>query len=72
MADKGWPRKFDEPILLPTGRKLVTLLDAGDYIASLPKEESGLLEWQAAIEALMSVVERGGPTMFARIASCAQ
>ena len=49
------------------GRTLVTLLDAGDYITNLAKKESSLPEWQAAIEALMVVVEHGGPTMFARI-----
>jgi hypothetical protein len=58
---RGWSREFDEPI------KLVTLRDAATYITKLPKEESKLLEWQAAIEALMLVVELGGPTMFARI-----
>jgi hypothetical protein len=42
-------------------------MDAGDYIASLPIKEADPLEWQAAIEALMLVVELGGPTMFARI-----
>src|ERR1700682_3599501 len=35
MAD--WTRKFDEPIPVPKGRRLVTLRDAGDYIAKLPK-----------------------------------
>jgi hypothetical protein len=47
------------------GGKLVTLRDAGRYIAALPKPNRR--EWQAAIEALLLVVERGGPTMFARI-----
>ncbi|WP_346771014.1 hypothetical protein [Bradyrhizobium sp. CW9] len=27
----SWSREFDEPIVLPDGRKVVTLLDAGDY-----------------------------------------
>nr|WP_247838156.1 hypothetical protein [Bradyrhizobium sp. 200] len=40
--------------------------DAADYITKLPKKESDLPEWQAAIEVLM-LVSRGGPTMFARI-----
>jgi hypothetical protein len=52
---------------LPDGRTLVTLRDAGDYIASLPKKESNLPEWQAAIEALIRAADLGGPTMFARI-----
>jgi hypothetical protein len=25
----GWSRRFDEPIILPNGRKLITLRDAG-------------------------------------------
>jgi hypothetical protein len=33
----------------------------------LPAKESAVEEWQAAIEALMWVVDLGGPTMFARI-----
>jgi hypothetical protein len=36
-------------------------------ITNLPEEESTLPEWQAAIEALMLVVELNGPTMFALI-----
>ena len=36
------------------------------HAVRLPKKESGLPEWQAAIEALM-LVSRGGPTMMARI-----
>jgi hypothetical protein len=46
---------------------LITLRDAATYITKLPKKESALPEWQAAIEALMLVVEHGGPTMFARV-----
>ena len=48
------------------GRQLITLRDAADYIMSLPKKESALPEWQAAIEVLM-LVSRSGPTMIARI-----
>ena len=59
--------EFDEPIALPDGRKLVVLRDAASYITALPKKEADAPEWQAAIEALMLVVELGGPPMFARI-----
>jgi hypothetical protein len=45
------------PITLPDGRQLLTLSDAADYITALPKQESALPEWRAAIEALMLVVE---------------
>jgi hypothetical protein len=66
-ADKGWSRRFDEPIPLPRGRKLVTLEDAGNYITKLPKAEHAAPEWLAAMEALILVATHGGPTMFARI-----
>jgi hypothetical protein len=63
----GWSREFDKPIALPGGEKLVVLRDAANYITALPAKEATLPEWQAAIEALIPVVELGGPTMFARI-----
>ena len=65
MAD--WTRKFDEPIPVPKGRQLVTLRDAGDYVAELPEAEHMTAEWQAAMLALMLVVDLNGPTMLARI-----
>jgi hypothetical protein len=43
-----WSREFDEPILLPEGRTLATLRDAGEHIAALPKKEHDAPEWQAA------------------------
>ena len=45
----------------------MTLHDAADYIVKLPKAEQDLEEWQAAVEALLLVVELNGPTMLARI-----
>ena len=66
MADNGWQRKFEDPIPLPDGRELVTLRGAANDITSLPKKETDLPEWQAAIEALL-LVSRSGPTMLARI-----
>jgi hypothetical protein len=62
-----WSRAFDDPIDLPRGRQLVTLKDAGNYITKLPKAEYEAPEWQDAMEALILVATRGGPTMFARI-----
>jgi hypothetical protein len=62
-----WARPFDNPILLPGGREIVALRHAGDYITSLPKAEQDLDEWQAAVEALLLVVELNGPTMMAGI-----
>jgi hypothetical protein len=67
MPDKGWQRRFDDPIPLPGGRQLVTLQDAGQYITKLPKAEHDAEPWQTAMRALLLVAERGGPTMLARI-----
>jgi hypothetical protein len=67
MPGKGWKCPFDDPIPLPRGRQIVTLEDAAMHIQRLPKDEHQLEVWQAAIEALLLVVERNGPTMFARI-----
>jgi hypothetical protein len=63
----GWSRKFDEPIPLPKGKPLVTLRDAANYITKLPKAEHQAPEWQAAMHALLLVVERNGQTLLARI-----
>ena len=66
LADRGWKRAFDDPIPLPDGRELVTLKDAGTYITKLPKAEHEAPEWQAAMEALILVATKGGPTTLAR------
>ena len=63
----GWKRRFDELIPLARGRKLVTLEDAAKYIQKLPAAEQQIAEWQAAVEALLLVVDLNGPTMMARI-----
>ena len=39
ISDKGWKRKFEDPIPLPRGGLLVTLQDADTYITKLPKAE---------------------------------
>jgi hypothetical protein len=67
LPERGWKRRFDEPISVHRGRRRVTLEDAGKYITKLPKAEHEAAEWQAAMEALILVATLGGPTMFARI-----
>ncbi|MHC2576885.1 hypothetical protein ACVI1J_001395 [Bradyrhizobium diazoefficiens] len=67
MNNRRWQGAFDDPILLSDGRKLITLHDAATVITKLPKPEHEAPEWQAAIEALMLVVDLGGPSIFARI-----
>jgi hypothetical protein len=36
VTEVSWSRPFDDPIPLPGRRDLVTLRDAGKYIAALP------------------------------------
>jgi hypothetical protein len=67
MPDKGLSRTFADPIILPNGRELRTLRDAGNYIANLPKREHDAPAWRAATEASLPIVERGGDTLLARI-----
>ena len=64
----SWDGEFNEPTLLPKGKKLTTLRDAALYITKLPKAEHDAPEGQAAMQALLLVTEHDGPTMFARIA----
>jgi hypothetical protein len=49
---KGWSRPFDEPIPLPDGGELRTLLDAGRYVDALPPSMHEREEWQMVMEVL--------------------
>jgi len=64
----AWDQTFFDPIVLPSGKKLITLRDAAEYITELPKVEHDADQWQAAMQALLLVAEHDGPTMMARIA----
>ena len=67
MAERGWKRQFDDPIPLPSGRQLVTLKDAADYVMKLPKAEQGAREWQTAVRCLIGAAEGRDFMMHARI-----
>jgi hypothetical protein len=67
MAETGWSKLFEDPIPLPGGRQLVTLLNAGEYISVLPRKEIQSDHWQAAIEALLMAVDGHGPLLHARV-----
>jgi hypothetical protein len=62
-----WSAWFVDPIILPDGRKLMTLRDAATYITGLPKAEHNAAEWQIAMKTLLLVAERDEPEMMARI-----
>ena len=63
----SWAQRFDDPIVLPGRKPLATLCHAALYITKLPKAEHDAPEWQAAMQALLLIAERNGPTMLARI-----
>ena len=67
MPDRGWKPLSTIRSRCPGGHELVTFKDAGTYITKLPKAEHEAPEWQAAMQALILVATRGGPTMLARI-----
>jgi hypothetical protein len=56
-----WSRRFDEPIPLPDGGELRTLLDAGRYVDALPRNMHEREEWQMVMEVLLSAVEGREP-----------
>src|SRR5579872_1853485 len=63
----GWPRTFEDSVLLPDGRELITLKSPADYIMTRPKAEQKHEKWQTAIEVLIMAAEGRGPLMRARI-----
>jgi hypothetical protein len=68
MTDKGWRRRFDDPIDAPDGTRLNTLREAVAYLAkTVPKSERNMPAVTTAAEMLTYAAERGWPTMFARI-----
>ena len=67
-ASMNWSREFDEPIVLPDGGELRTLLDAGRYVDALPRSMHEREEWQAVMEVLLSAVEGREPVSLLRIA----
>jgi hypothetical protein len=60
-------RRFS--IVLPSGKKLITLRDTAEYITGLPKAEHDTPQWQAAMQALLLVAEQDGPTILRASAS---
>nr|WP_249805770.1 hypothetical protein [Bradyrhizobium sp. 76] len=51
---------------MPDGRELVTLEDAGHYVAAMPAAQQRHAHWQTAAEFLLLVAERGGDLLMAR------
>lgn len=64
----SWDLTFPEPIPLPRGKLLVTLRDAGAYVAALSANQHDSAVWQTAIDCLLLAADHGGPVEFARLA----
>jgi hypothetical protein len=63
----SWVKFFHDPIALSDGRVLRSVRDAGEFIQSLPKETQERAEWQAAVEALLLVVDHDGDPLLAYV-----
>lgn len=64
----SWEQRFVPSIPLPGGAALVTVRDAGNYIAGLSKGEQDKAHWRKAIEVLLLFGQGNGDPMMARIA----
>jgi hypothetical protein len=64
----SWSRRFEEPILLPDGRKLRTLREAINWLAKeVPKSEHKMEKVQNAAHLVTRAAEHGGPMIFAQM-----
>jgi hypothetical protein len=61
-----WSKRFENPIVLANGRKLITLADAVDHIVTLPPEEQDAPDWKLAMEALTLAAGHTGYEQLAR------
>jgi len=64
----GWGRAFDDPIILPDGRKLASLRDAIAFLAKMPKARHNDPDVQNAARCITWAAESGGILMLAEIA----
>jgi hypothetical protein len=64
----SWGLRFDEPIVLPDGKKLSTLREAIAYLGkAVPASDHNMKEVQAAAHCLTEAAEYGGPVLLARM-----
>lgn len=64
----AWSTHLFAPIEIAGRKPLLTLRDAGSYIAALPDREQRLAHWQTAAEIVLMVGERGGDPLMPYIA----
>ena len=69
MANEGWSKRFDEPIVLDDGTKLTTLREAIEYLAkTVPTAEHNHSSVLTASDHLTRSAEQNYPMFFARMA----
>jgi hypothetical protein len=66
--DRGWFHLFDDAIIVPDGRVLRTLREAGEFVSALPKVKHDHPEWRFAAAMLMQAADNGAPIILAEIA----
>ena len=54
----AWSRPLEDPVTLSDGRTLITLRDAGSYIAGPPKAKHDTPEWLAAAESVLMAARK--------------
>jgi hypothetical protein len=70
MVKNGWHRKFDDPIVLPDGKKLRTLKDAIEHLSkTIPKKDHDHPKVLTAATILTNAAERRDFMMHAHIAT---
>ena len=70
MANDGWSKRFDEPIVLDDGTTLTTLRQAIEHLAKIvPKAEHNHPIVLTASDHLTRSAQQGYPMFFARAAT---
>ncbi len=67
MVKADWKKRFDVPIVLPGGSKVVTLDEARRYLLALPTARHKDADVVAAIDAVLMAAEGRGPVMHANV-----
>jgi len=55
----SWKREFHKPLKVKDGRTLRTLIDAAEFMLTLPHYRNHRVEWQRAAEVVMAAAKTG-------------
>lgn len=69
MVDDAWSARFEDPVVLPDGRRLETLREARHHLLTMKPDAAGAEERHIAAGELLKAASHGGLFLFtARIA----